>query len=370
MRGLSVISADGEHSALISGLPKIYDDAPAHDPVSQLRFGIGWMLDVALHPGYASNGWIYISYGDRCEGCNAASIEEGLPVSMNKLIRGRLRDGAWVDQQVVWQTEVENYTTMTDVVAGGRIAFDGDGHVFMSIGMKGNDRSGIQVLTKPYGKIHRMYDDGGVPEDNPFYDVAGAVPTTWTYGHRSPQGLEFDPAGGKLWGTEMGPRGGDELNRLIAGGNFGWPLFSLGAEDDGRAVDDGERLGVEWDMADIQQPVVDLTPGPAVSSFVIYQGAAFPQWSGQFLVGSLKGTDLYRFVIEDDQLQHRELLLTGMGRIRDVEVGPEGLLYMLLEHDAGSKIVRLRPVDFVVAQIGGRSNLGRMNSTQRGDLVY
>jgi glucose/arabinose dehydrogenase/cytochrome c553 len=344
MRGLSIISADGEQSALISGLPEFYNDAAHPSPENQLKYGTGWILDVALHPDYASNGWIYISYGDRCEGCNAASIEEKLPVSMNILIRGKLRNGAWVDQQVLWQTEVENYTTLTDVVAGGRIAFDHDGHVFMSVGMKGVDRSGIQDLSKPYGKIHRMYDDGGVPEDNPFFDKKGAVPTTWTYGHRSPQGLEFDPSSGKLWGTEMGPRGGDELNWLMPGGNFGWPLFSLGAEYDGRAVDDGERLGVEWSMADIQQPVVDLTPGPAVSSFVIYQGAAFPQWSGQFLVGSLKGTDFYRFEIEHNRLVHSELLFTDMGRIRDVEVGPQGRLYLLLEHSAGSKIVRLKPV--------------------------
>jgi glucose/arabinose dehydrogenase len=338
LRGLSVISQEGKQSELIAGLPRIYAEAVKRGPI---KYGNGWMLDVALHPDFRNNGWIYLSYGDRCENCNPVSRETGRPVSMNKLIRGRLLEERWVDSETIWQTEVENYTPVADVVAGGRIAFDDRGHVFMSVGMKGVERTGIQDLSKPYGKIHRVHDDGRIPRDNPFVDVEGAVPSTWSFGHRSPQGLEYDPVSGELWGTEMGPRGGDELNRLIAGGNFGWPLFSLGAEYDGRAVDDGERLGVEWSMADIQQPVVDLTPGPAVSSFVIYRGDAFPAWRDHFIVGSLKVMNLYRFKLEGNQLVERELILSDMGRIRDIEIDPQGAILLLLEHDAGSKIVRL-----------------------------
>jgi glucose/arabinose dehydrogenase/mono/diheme cytochrome c family protein len=340
LRGLSVISTDGRQSALIAGLPTIYGEAVKEGPI---KYGNGWMLDVALHPDYADNGWIYLSYGDRCQDCNAVSREMNLPVSMNKLIRGRLRDGLWIDSEIIWSTEFENYTPSADVVAGGRITFDGQGHVFMSVGMKGMRRTGIQDLSKPYGKIHRVHEDGRIPDDNPFIGVEGAVPSTWSFGHRSPQGLEYDRLTDELWGTEMGPRGGDELNRLIAGGNFGWPLFSLGAEYDGRAVDDGERLGVEWSMEDIQQPVVDLTPGPAVSSFVIYRGDVFPLWRDHFIVGSLKGTNLYRFELKKGQLVDRELMYSGMGRIRDIEVDPQGAILLLLEHDAGSKIVRLVP---------------------------
>lgn len=342
LRGLSVISASGEQSALIEGMPKIYSDAYSHEWGPNKR-GTGWMLDVVLHPQYENNGWIYVSYGDRCEDCNAVSREYGVPVSMNTLIRGRLKEGRWVDSEVIWQTGRENYTARQDVMAGGRIAFDDGGHVFLTVGDKGFQRSGIQDLTKPYGKIHRVFDDGRIPEDNPFYHAEGAVKSTWTYGHRSPQGLEYDLVRGELWGTEMGPRGGDELNLLVRGGNFGWPLFSLGADYNGSFVNDGERLGIEWKMEDIQQPVVDLTPGPAVSSFVIYQGSAFPNWRNQFIVGSLKGTNLYRFAIQDGELIHRELMLSGMGRIRDVEVDPQGKILLLLEHDAGGKIVRLHP---------------------------
>jgi glucose/arabinose dehydrogenase len=141
----------------------------------------------------------------------------------------------------------------------------------------------------------------------------------------------------------MGPRGGDELNRLRPGRNYGWPLFSKGVDYDGTPVEYWKELGIEFDLEDIEQPVVDLTPSPAVSSFVIYEGDAFPDWQGHFLVGSLKATELYRFVIDGDRLVHTELLLADLARIRDVETGPDGNVYLLLEHEAGSRVVRLVP---------------------------
>ena len=136
----------------------------------------------------------------------------------------------------------------------------------------------------------------GVPDDNPFVGRADVLSSIWTYGHRSPQGLEFDRKTGQLWGTEMGPRGGDELNLLLPGRNYGWPLTSKGVDYDGTPVEYGKELGIEFDPADIEQPVVDMTPSPAVASFVLYEGAAFPAWQRNFLVGSLKATELYRMV--------------------------------------------------------------------------
>ena len=195
----------------------------------------------------------------------------------------------------------------------------------------------------PYGKIHRVGDDGSVPTDNPFSDQPGAVPTTWTYGHRSPQGLEIDPVTGILWGTEMGPRGGDELNLLKPGRNYGWPLYSKGLNYDGTPVNYGVYLGIELDLEDIEQPVVDLTPSPAISSFIFYDGARFPGWRHNILAGSLKATMLYRFVVEGDKVVHQEILLKDFARIRDIETGPDGDVYMLLEHSSGGRIVRITP---------------------------
>jgi glucose/arabinose dehydrogenase len=191
-----------------------------------------------------------------------------------------------------------------------------------------------------------VHDDGRVPTDNPFIDNEGAYPTTWTYGHRSPQGLEFNLETGKLWSTEMGPRGGDELNLLLPGRNYGWPLYSMGLNYDGTPIEYGEWLDITFDLNDIEQPVVDLTPAPAVSSFIFYEGKQFPNWRGNALVGSLKGSELYRIVLdENDRFVHYEVLIKQLARIRDIEMGPDGNVYLLLEHTDGGQIVRLVPVD-------------------------
>jgi glucose/arabinose dehydrogenase len=141
----------------------------------------------------------------------------------------------------------------------------------------------------------------------------------------------------------MGPRGGDEINLLRPGKNYGWPLYSKGVDYDGTPVEYGKDLGIEFDLEDIEQPVVDLTPSPAVSNFVIYDGEAFPTWRDQFIVGSLKATELYRMQIEGGVLKHTETLIRNLARIRDVAVGPDGLIYLLLEHETGSQIVALVP---------------------------
>jgi glucose/arabinose dehydrogenase len=332
-RGLSIISRDGEQSELIEGTPPTHEDGILGPRA--LVYGSGWMLDVALHPDYEENGWIYLHFGDRCDTCDT---------SMNKVIRGRIADGRWIDEETIWSADPASYNETPETGAGGRISFDDQGHVFLSIGVKGNSNyHGIQDLSLPYGKIHRVYDDGSVPEDNPFVDVADALPTTWTYGHRSPQGLEFDPVTGRLWSTEMGPRGGDELNLLVAGRNYGWPLTSKGVDYDSTPVEYGKQLGIPFDLSTIEQPVLDMTPSPAIASFALYRGDAFPEWQNNAIAGSLKAAELYRWELEGDRVVHTETLLKGLARIRDVEVGPDGFIYLLLEHATGSRIVRLVP---------------------------
>jgi len=212
------------------------------------------------------------------------------------------------------------------------------------VGIKGFDNhTGIQDLKFPWGKIHRIFDDGRIPDDNPFTGVDGALKSIWTYGHRSPQGLEYNFQTGDLWGTEMGPRGGDEVNRLLPGRNYGWPLYSKGQNYDGTPVDYGKKLGIEFELKDIEQAVVDLTPSPAVSSFIFYTGQDFPNWRHNLLVGSLKARSLYRMELNDNKVTHRETLFRDLARVRDIEAGPNGEVYVLLEHNSGGQIVRLVP---------------------------
>jgi glucose/arabinose dehydrogenase len=142
----------------------------------------------------------------------------------------------------------------------------------------------------------------------------------------------------------MGPRGGDEVNLLLPGRNYGWPLYSKGINYDGTEVDYGKQLGIERDLDSIEQPVVDLTPAPAVSSFIVYDGEAFPAWEHNLLVGTLKATELYRMVLDGDRIMHRETLLSRVGRIRDIETAPDGTILLLIEHKEGGQILRLVPV--------------------------
>jgi glucose/arabinose dehydrogenase len=343
-RGLSIVSAEGSQSAVISGTPLPYTAREAQVNPQGLERGIGWLQDVALHPDYESNGWVYLYHGDHCESCNDISRENGRPVSMARLVRGRIDDGHWVDEESIWSTGVENYTATTDILLGGRIAFDSNGHVFFSIGAKaGFYEPGIQEISKPWGKIHRVMDDGRVPRDNPFVGVSGAVKSIWTIGHRTPQGLEYDVETNRLWGSEHGPRGGDEVNLLTPGSNYGWPFVSQGVHYDGTAIEN--MIDFEFDVVEIERPVVDMTPSPAISSFVVYHGDEFPQWEGDLVVGSLKAQTLFRLKILNDKLVEQETLIDGIGRIRDIEVDADGTLLLLIENAAGGKILRLRPGD-------------------------
>ena len=339
-RGLSIIHPDGSRTGPIEGAPSVSDSGIVRDG---LDYGVGWHLDVAPHPDYAENGWIYLHHTDLCGDCRKKKWMLFFSKSMNRLVRGRIEEDRWIDQEIIWDVDEKYYTPYPDLGAGGRVAFDTEGHVYVSVGTKGGDYEGIQNLATPYGKIHRVRDDGAIPSDNPFLGREGVMPSLWSYGHRVPQGLEFESGSGRLWGSEMGPEGGDEINWLRAGRNYGWPLVSHGVNYDGSPVDYGKKLGIEFNPEDIEQPVVDMTPAPAVSSFIIYEGEAFPAWRGHFLVASLRARTLYRIVIEGERHVHSEILVGGMARIRDLETGPGGLVYLLLEHESGSRIVRLAP---------------------------
>lgn len=343
-RGLSIISAQGEQSDLIQGLPSTGGSID----VLGIQYGSGWLLDVALDPDYERNGWIYLHHThiwqDSCSysiGCR----------SMNRLIRGRIEEGRWIDQEVLWEAPEAFYNRTPDTGAGGRIAFDTSGHVYFSLGIKDSDLpndTNAQDLSNPYGKIHRVNLDGSIPLDNPFADplnqnTQDLRASIWTFGHRSPQGLEWNPQRQRIWNSEMGPRGGDELNELVAGGNYGWPFHSNGLEYAGAEVARHKPKAIEFDPSEIEHTLVDITPSPAISSFVVYQGKQFSNWQQDVLIGSLKGSSLFRMRFNGTELVERETLIKDLARIRDVEVGYDGLIYLLLETKTGSSIVRLTP---------------------------
>jgi len=214
----------------------------------------------------------------------------------------------------------------------------------MTVGMF-VDYRGIQDLDKPYGKTIRMHDDGRIPEDNPFVDVEGALPGIWTLGHRNAQGLGFDSHRGLLWSSEHGPRGGDEGNLLLRGRNYGWPLASLGVDYDGRPIHYAEEYGIEFDPADLTPPKIDWTPSPGVGSILFYRGKEFPKWQNDMIVATLARNDLWRYTVDAEGAQTKETLIRGLGRFRDVEVGPNGELIVLLEHRSGSQILRIVSAD-------------------------
>lgn len=336
--GLRLISADGQQSTMIQGTPKAYrnEDNP--------RAGVGWMLEVILHPEYADTGWVYLHFSDRCEDCTAQSRQYNMPASMNKVVRGRIEGDQWVDQETILEFDKASYQIGSDIGAGGRVAFDNQGHLFFSIGARSpNTMSGVQDLALPWGKIHRVNLDGSIPEDNPYVGDDSALDSIWSRGHRSPQGLEVHPLSDQLWSTEHGPRGGDELNVIVSGGNYGWPLHSLGINYSGSEVNFGRDELEFFRLEDIEMPIVDFTPSPAVSSFIFYQGDAFPEWKNDVLMGTLKSRQLFRISIDGRRAIEQEILLDDFARVRDIESGADGEIYLLLEHSEGSQIARLMP---------------------------
>lgn len=293
------------------------------------------LLAVASHPDYAHNGWIYLSYS---EAAKERATDGGTPQSWLVLARGRLRENVWTDASTLLRLPTFSLT--------GRVAFDGHGHVFLTagstgIGLDGRLRNDAQDLAHPSGKIFRVNDDGTIPEDNPFVDDSEAIPSIWSFGHRVPQGLAFDRHSASLWSTEHGPRGGDELNYIRRGANYGWPMITYGMNYDGTPISDKTA------QDRMEQPVVDWTPSIGVSNITFYEGKAFPRWRHNLFVTSLRGRTLYRFVIDEERVSHREVILENIGRLRDIAVSPEGYLYLLIQTSitpaVQGRIVRLVP---------------------------
>jgi glucose/arabinose dehydrogenase len=293
-----------------------------------LVHGQGGLMDVAVDPDHASNGWIYLAYTH-----GLPDSPQGRRRAMTRVVRGKLRDHQWVDEQVLFEAKPEHYLP-GGVHFGCRIVFDRKGHLFFSIGERGEMRM-AQDLTRPNGKVHRIHLDGSIPADNPFVDRPDAYPSIYSFGNRNPQGLAVHPATGELWATEHGPMGGDELNRIEPGRNYGWPVISYGINYNGRPITDKtEQEGME-------QPVIQWTPSPALCGLDVYAGDAFDQWKNDLLVGALKFEEVKRVRIVAGAEPEQEVILKGRGRVRDVCAAPDGYVYVVLNDP--DQVIRLVP---------------------------
>jgi glucose/arabinose dehydrogenase len=296
--------------------------------------GQGGLLDVAVHPDHAKNGWIYISYSDPGESDSA----------MTAVIRAKLQGHALTDVQQLFKAPAATYRT-GNVHFGSRFVFDGKGHVFFSIGERGRGPD-AQDLARPNGKVHRINEDGSIPSDNPFVNQADAITSIWSYGHRNPQGLAQHPVTGALYAIEHGPRGGDELNLVEKGKNYGWPVITYGMNYDGTPMTDKTAA------PGMEQPLTYWVPSIAVASIAFYTGDKFPAWKHSLFVGSLAAQELRRLEVNGRDVK-QEVLFKNIGRLRDVVMGPDGAIYIAFNQ--ADRIARLVPAAAGTSPSAGRS---------------
>jgi glucose/arabinose dehydrogenase len=295
--------------------------------------GQGGLLDVVVHPRFAENRFVYLSYSKP----NADGTQSTTAVVRGRLDNHRLHDVVTIVEAKAWSEGEGHY--------GSRLAFDRDGFLFATIGDRQvypNDleRHPAQDLSTHHGKVLRLHDDGRVPADNPFVGREGALPEIWSYGHRNQQGLVVDPVTNDVWATEHGPQGGDELNLIARGKNYGWPVVGFGVMyRTGAAIHAGTlREGME-------PPVHVWVPSIAASGLMRYDGDRFPEWRGSLFAGGLGGEQLVRLTLDGRRVVNVEQLVQGRGRIRDVQQGPDGFVYVAFENRSGTptSIVRLEP---------------------------
>ena len=290
--------------------------------------GQGGLLDIELHPNYAENGWIYLSYAEPTQ-----SGEEGPKGGGNTVfIRAKLQNHRLVQIEKIFNAQ-PNYNKNQHF--GGRIEFDREGYVYLSVGDRGG-RDEVQSLSNHRGKVFRLHDDGRIPADNPFVNREGAKPEIFTYGHRNPQGLAIHPTTGEIWEHEHGPKGGDEVNIIRKGNNYGWPRITYGINYN------GTRITKDTAKAGMEQPVVYWRPSIAPCGMDFLTSDRYPQWKGNLFVGSLAFRYLKRCEVQNNRITHQEEILKNIGRVRVVREAPDGYLYIGTE--APGMIVRIQPV--------------------------
>ena len=296
----------------IEGLPEVVER------------GQGGLFDVALHPQFAQNGWIYWAYNAPGPGGWGTAVA-----------RGKLQGQRMSEVQVLFSMQPK---TRSSHHFGGRIVFDKAGMLYLTLGDRG-DKDRAQKLDDHAGSVIRLHDDGRVPAENPFVKRTGALPEKWTLGNRNMQGAALHPQTGELWTHEHGPQGGDEVNVMRSGLNYGWPVITYGVN-----YGLGTRIGEGQTKPGMVQPLHVWVPSIAPSGMAFVSGSKFPQWQGDLLVGALRGQMLVRLVLDGEKVLREERLLQGKaGRIRDVRMGPDGLVYLLSDGPDGA-LLRLEPI--------------------------
>lgn len=299
---LRILDGNGKALATVSGLPKIGE------------IGQGGLMDVALHPKFADNGLVYLSYAGKGDGGYGTEV-----------LRGKLVDNKLEDVAVIFRMQPKS---PSGVHFGSRLAFDKEGHLFVTLGDRGS-KERAQRTDDDGGAIVRLNDDGSVPADNPFAKQAGARPEVFAKGVRNVQGAAIHPETGMLWISDHGPQAGDEIDIVKPGANYGWPAVSSGTNYGGGKIDGSQKSGME-------EPVYVWSNGVAPSGMAFYTGERFAQWKGSLFVGALRGRALERLTLKGDKVESEErMLVNDVGRVRDVRVSPDGLLYLLTDSNDG-----------------------------------
>ncbi|MGM0619671.1 MAG: PQQ-dependent sugar dehydrogenase [Bacteroidota bacterium] len=293
-----------------------------------LHEGQGGLLDVAVDPEYERNGWIYLAYSHELK-----EYEGNRPPAMTRLVRGKIENNTWTNEELLFEAPPETYRT-TRHHYGCRIVFDPWGYLYFAIGDRGAG-SQAQDFSLPNGKVHRIHKDGRIPENNPFLYDDGAMKSLYSLGNRNIQGMAIHPETGKLWTTEHGPMGGDELNLIESGKNYGWETITYGKNYNGTIITELTH------MPGMEQPNFYWKPSIAVCGLDFYRGDLFEKWENRLLVGALKYEEVRLLQIEEDRVVHEQVIFKGAGRVRDVSTGPDGSIYVVLNNPG--KVVRLTP---------------------------
>ncbi|MEQ9443568.1 MAG: PQQ-dependent sugar dehydrogenase [Cyclobacteriaceae bacterium] len=325
-----------EHRALITERPgrirwlvdgKL-DPQPIQGVPPTYESKTGGYMDIISDPNYASTGWVYLAFSHTDGDLN----DDGAP-AMTKIVRGKIKDHQWTEQETLFEVP-DSLLVVGGNRWGCRFLFDEEGLLYFSIGDM-DQAMDSQDPGKATGKTFRIHPDGSIPEDNPFAGEPGALAAIFTLGNRNVQGIAQHPVTGDIWATEHGPMGGDELNILKMGANYGWPVITYGVDYSGEIVSE------ETQQPGMEQPVTQWTPSIAVCPATFSDSPLFPQWENNLLVGALAYEELRRLVIENKEVVRQEMILKGVGRVRDIVFGPEGALYILLNQP--DKILRLIP---------------------------
>ncbi|MDT0645171.1 PQQ-dependent sugar dehydrogenase [Zunongwangia sp. F260] len=292
----------------IKGVPEVYDR------------GQGGLLDIVLHPNYEETGWIYISYA------SPEGSEEG---GNTAVMRGKLENGSFTNKEVLYKASPN---TTKGQHFGSRIVFDNEGYLYFTAGERGARDENPQDITRDNGKVYRLNDDGTIPESNPFTENENAKKAIFSYGHRNPQGMILHPGTGEVWLHEHGPQGGDEINVIKKGENYGWPEVTYGENYGGGAITD------ETSNPEMEDPIFYWLPSIAPSGMAYITSEKFPELKGDLLVGSLKFQYIEHLTLDGNKIEKREKILEEIGRVRDVRQGPNGDIFAAIE---GTGIIKL-----------------------------